>query len=237
MRARTLLATMGAGLIVVVGLVLGTRLRLQSEARAGHPERATSQQSTAPSATVPDLRPEVARFLEEHREFGRASWAEALPDWAQGQRQAVRMSSGKRLVFYLQEAEVLTVFETSSFGRNKVWGEYPAASADEPERGVHKTEDLPSYTIDVVNLMRGGKYGDVIVPSLSRTTPKDDRERILRAISKKESLTEASLYSTEEAFKANTSSSYLNAHPRALKEGYLGSLRNGKFTPGETVFP
>ncbi len=89
---------------------------------------------------------------------------------------------------------------------------------------------LPAYTvIDQVKLLSGGKYGDILITSFSKSTPADVRESVLRRIAKKEGFTEAALYCTMEAYKANFSSSYLETHPDALNEGPLGSLKGGKF--------
>ena len=97
---------------------------------------------------------------------------------------------------------------------------------------------LPKYEVlSRFKLMQNGRvYGDVLVPSLSRTTPADRREKLARAICKHERLDDIDLYSTKEAQKANLSASYAESHPDALREGFLGSLKDGTFLAGE-VYP
>jgi len=105
------------------------------------------------------------------------------------------------------------------------------------------TDGLPTYKIlAVVQQRQGGrpngpKAGEVLVPSLSRNTSAEFRERVARGISAAEGFDELELYSTEDAEKANSSASFAEAHPDALRNGFLGSLREGKFTAGEEVFP
>ncbi len=77
----------------------------------------------------------------------------------------------------------------------------------------------------------------MLIASLSRKTPAAERERVARGIAAAEGFDELSIYSTEDAQKANVSASFAKAHPRAMKEGFLGSLREGKFTAGEELYP
>jgi len=98
-------------------------------------------------------------------------------------------------------------------------------------------EDLPAYQIiNRVDMISGKKYADVLIISFSKRTPEWRRESILRRIAKQEGFTEASLYCTMDAYSADMSASYLKAHPDALEEGYLGSLRDGKFNMGSWEF-
>ena len=71
----------------------------------------------------------------------------------------------------------------------------------------------------------------VLIPSLSPRTKSGEIERICRIICYEESIDECSFYSTMEAYEASNSDSYRLAHREALKEGYLGMIRNGKFFP------
>lgn len=86
---------------------------------------------------------------------------------------------------------------------------------------------LPDYRV----LDKVGGYIDVLVPSLSVNTPTDSLERLIRRIARAEGATQVTMYRTEEAFRANFSSSYAEQHPGALEAGYLGSLSGGRFTP------
>jgi hypothetical protein len=82
-----------------------------------------------------------------------------------------------------------------------------------------------------------GRFGDALIPSPSRKTPAAERERVTRGIAQKERLTKLAIHSTEEAYKANVSASFLEKHPNALKEGFLGSVKENGFYPGEATFP
>ena len=86
---------------------------------------------------------------------------------------------------------------------------------------------LPDYRV----LDKVGGYIDVLVPSVGVDTPADSLERLIRRIAQAEGATEVTMYRTEEAFRANFSSSYAQQHPGALEAGYLGSLSGGRFTP------
>ena len=92
---------------------------------------------------------------------------------------------------------------------------------------------IPEYKVLFqVDLMSGaGKFGEILISSYSKDTPKEERESTLREIIKKEGFVSAALYSTEEAYKANSSESFSKAHPDALKNGYLGQIsEKGLFT-------
>lgn len=97
-------------------------------------------------------------------------------------------------------------------------------------------EELPAYTIPSrVDLLVGGRYGEVLIPTMTRDD--DDRERVFRAIVAREGFTRAAFYSTEDAFTANGSAAFLEANPEALREGFLGSLTSGDYVAGEVAFP
>ncbi len=99
-------------------------------------------------------------------------------------------------------------------------------------------EPLPAYSkLFVGPVVTGGLHGEILVPDVSRSSPASKRESIARRIARKEDLSQLELYSTEDAYKANSSASYLKEHPDAMKRGYLGSLKDGAFTPGEKFFP
>lgn len=91
----------------------------------------------------------------------------------------------------------------------------------------HEIEGLPEYEVlDTVQLISGeGVYADILIPSFSSETLIEVREEILKKISKKEGFVSIGLYCTQDAYKANYSSSFLDNHPNALREGYLGKLR------------
>ncbi len=92
--------------------------------------------------------------------------------------------------------------------------------------GSENDKKIPEYKVLFqVDLMSGaGKFGEILISSYSKDTPKEERESTLRKIIKKEGFVSAMLYSTEEAYKANSSESFSKAHPDALKKGYLGQI-------------
>jgi hypothetical protein len=109
----------------------------------------------------------------------------------------------------------------------------PPTSVDGPPTA----SETPGYQVlDTVDMLTGGRYGEILVTSYSRQTSIAGREATLRTIMAKENLSRADLYCSEDAAKANSSSSYAAAHPDALKTCFLGSIHDGAFTPGEAAF-
>jgi hypothetical protein len=195
--------------------------------------------AAAPSTLNPLLLPEIGAFLSVHREFGKPSSTESVPNWAQGKRQRVTFDSGRSLLFYIKEGRVVAVYEdTAAAGRKMVWGEYEQYVAPAPSTRA-AVPGLPAYKVlfSVQKFGGGGRYGDVLVSSLSRTTPAKTREEIARKIARKEGFSQVSLYCTEEAYKADNSESFSKAHPGAMKRGFLGMIQDGKFIPGEVLYP
>ena len=186
------------------------------------------------------LLPEIKDFLTEHREYGNPVAVEAVPNWAEGKRQRVTLEiSGKRnsLLFYIKDDRVVTIYEDGVNGRKKIWSDYEPVESSIP-KDRNETEVLPSYTVlSSTKKMSGGKFGDILIPSFSRKIPVKKRETIFRAISSKEGIEDVSFYSTNDAYKANISASFLKSHPDALRKGLLGLLQGGKFTAGETLYP
>lgn len=91
---------------------------------------------------------------------------------------------------------------------------------------------LPQYTtLFSVDLFSGkGKFGEVLIPTLSKNVKSAEREKTFRGIMESEGWVSISAYSTEEAYKANSSESFSKAHPNALKDGFLGGIdENGKY--------
>jgi|GEM_PF-3065578 hypothetical protein len=110
-----------------------------------------------------------------------------------------------------------------------------AKESTQPEntntQNIEKQISLPEYEIlDEVDQMVGGKYGDILIPSFEPDMNTDSLSKVAFAIMEKEGLDEAAFYSAESAQKASFSSSYQKKNPNALKEGYLGAIREGKFT-------
>ena len=188
--------------------------------------------STRTEAPAPELLQSIHQFLEDHQGFGTPVSAQALPDWAEGKRQRVKFGNGTILIFYSKDDVVVTVYEDNpQNGRKRIWGDYSPPPEDQLANTQREaTGDMPPYTIiRSMNLARGGKQADVMIPSLTRDTPKDERMMIARRIMKKESLSAVSMFSTDEACKAHYSSSFAEAHPDA-SSGFLGQISPGSDT-------
>lgn len=100
------------------------------------------------------------------------------------------------------------------------------------------TAEMPAYRIlSTGHRTIGSKSGEVLIPTLSRTTSARDRESIARRIARLEGIDELSIYSSEEAYQANVSGPYAEQHPEALRRGLLGMIRSGAFTSGEEIVP
>ena len=213
-------------LIAVVILVIGCS---DSKMR---PRKTTSAPAAMPASEPSDVLPGIRFFLNEHKKFGSPIETQSLPDWAEGKRQRVQFTNGRNLLFYLKDSNVVTVYEdTETEGRKKIWSSHSGTA--EYAKSISKQGEgiIPDYTIiSAINLMSGGKHADVLIPGLSRSTPREIRSNIAFAILKKEGLKSLSMYSTREAYKADYSSSFAKQHPDA-KKGYLGSISmdTGKF--------
>jgi hypothetical protein len=185
------------------------------------------------------LLPEIQTFLNQHSEYGNTTTIQEVPDWAKGKRQRVNFDNGRSLLFYTKGEAVMTIYEDQpGIGRVKIWGVTEIDEAS-PATDRQATEVLPAYRVLFsVNRADGtGRYGDILVSSLSRETPAARREFIAHQIAKVENLASLNLYSTEEAYEANMSESMLKAHPDALRKGFLGTLRGGEFIAGEISNP
>lgn len=91
---------------------------------------------------------------------------------------------------------------------------------------------IPNYTtLFSVDLFSGkGKFGEVLIPTLSKNVQSREREKIFRGIMKSEGWVSISAYSSEEAYKANSSESFSKQHPNELKDGFLGGINEkGKY--------
>lgn len=186
---------------------------------------------TSAAKPLPQMLPGVRNFLESHSEFGEPIGTQAITDWAQGKRQRVQFSSGRNLLFYLNDGVVTTVWEDSTEkGRTKIWGTYALPPKDPlKNQDRSKTDSLPSYTIiRSMKMASGGRQADILIPEFSRDTPEELRSKTAFRILQAENLVSLSLYSTQEALKANISSSFAEKNPDA-KEGILGGIYNGKW--------
>ncbi|MGE5574016.1 MAG: hypothetical protein ACM3ZU_13525 [Bacteroidota bacterium] len=194
------------------------------------------KQQTSVAAT---MLPEIRAFLDQYPEYGKVVAVTSQPDWVKGRRQTIttRTNGGLRdYLFYTEQGQVQTVYAlTEDQGRVIVWGETESHPMNAQEEPIARpaVNQLPAYTILLsVDLADGtGRMGDILIPSLSPSTPRAKRESVARAIAAKEGFVAAYLYSTREAYEADMSSSYAKAHPDALKSGFLGFLEQGKFMP------
>jgi len=209
----------------------------------GQPNPPNGQPAPPPSASATTVHPAVTAFLAEHPEFGTPGNVEESADWAEGKRQIIAFGSGKFFEFYERHGKIITVWETGR-GRERVlvWGKPFEPEKFTPEQKP-ASGGLPAYKVlSVVQQKRAGaprgpKYGEALITSLSRKTPVAERERVARGIAAAEGFDQLYIYSTEDAKKANSSASFADAHPNAMRQGYLGSLSEGKFTAGEETFP
>ena len=168
----------------------------------------------------------IQTFLADHQEFGSPRSTQSVPDWEKGKRQRIQFTSGRNLLFYLQNGKVITVYEdTETEGRKKIWGIYSSGDAEYAKDVSRQAEGvIPDYTvISAINLLAGGRHADIMITSLSRSTPLKKRSKVAFAILKKEGLKSLAVYSTQEAYKADYSYSFAEQHPEASK-GYLGSI-------------
>ena len=182
---------------------------------------------------------EVEVFLDTHSQFGRPISVQEIPDWLEGKRQRVRFASGRSLLFYTKDGQVVAVYEDMpGNSRVKIWGEYANLDANPDSLGLRSGEaGLPDYEIIFVTraMSGGGNLGDVLVPSLTPRTSSAERESVARQIANKENISRLTLYSTREAYEANVSESYARANPDALRNGLLGALRDDSWTPAEQM--
>lgn len=96
---------------------------------------------------------------------------------------------------------------------------------------------MPEYTVlETVNQMVGGRWGAVLVRTLSRDTTAARRGEIAREIARLEGLAEVSLYCSEHAWKADFSASYSARYPNALRDCSLGMLKGAQFTTNDNLY-
>lgn len=86
---------------------------------------------------------------------------------------------------------------------------------------------LPEYVV----LDKVGSYLDVLVPALTVEATAEELAPVARGIADAENVDQVSLYSTEDAFRVNFSSSFSDRNPDALADGYLGMWDDGTFQP------
>ena len=80
-----------------------------------------------------------------------------------------------------------------------------------------------------------GMLGDILIPSLTRED--EGREEIFRTIATVEAFDVVFFHATEASFRAHRAQLKDGEHREALRVGFLGALREGTFTPGETRYP
>ncbi len=182
-------------------------------------------QENRQKVTIKSILPGIEDFVNSHPEYGSITETKDMPDWAYGKRQLV-ITNKYNYLFYLYGNEVTGIWKyTSNGGREQIFHK------DIPElpKNVHResTEELTAYIIiyQVDMGVSRGKAGSILITSYSKSTPKEVREKTLRKIAEKEGFTQADLYCTMEAYKANYSESFLKKHPNALKDGFLGRVR------------
>jgi hypothetical protein len=135
------LALVGLGFLAMVALFVALMMIAAQVPRGRErPRDADGPRADRPVADVPvaaadiGMRPEVAAWFAEHDEFGApASLQHEMPDWAKGPRQGVDTQTGRSLLFYIKNSEVLAVFTNGYGEREKVWGEYDTPDPPPPK--------------------------------------------------------------------------------------------------------
>ena len=96
---------------------------------------------------------------------------------------------------------------------------------------VGDNEKLNYVILDQKETLNGDVYADILVKSYSPAdTPVEIRKEVAIKIAEKGGFDQMCLYSTEEAQKANFSTTYARENPGALEEGFLGRYMKGEFT-------
>ncbi|GAB6283279.1 MAG: hypothetical protein STSR0008_20390 [Ignavibacterium sp.] len=177
------------------------------------------QKQTVVSAILPG----IEEFVRSNSNYGTIKEFKNMPDWANGKRQQINTTTGNYL-FYLYGNEVVGVWEYKSNGeREQIF--HKDIPSEQKNVNREAASGLPAYTIiDQVNLLSGGRYGDILITTYSKSTSKKLIEKVLRQIASKEGFTQAALYCTMDAYKANNSASFSKEHPNALNKGFLGML-------------
>lgn len=173
----------------------------------------------------------IRDFIDNNKNLGKFTYFEKKEPWMHGDRYSVSTSEDTFL-FYLYNEENKVVSVNVKDQNDNIQNIYREEVPDLPDNFKRKaTEVLPEYIIiDQLDLTSGGRHGDILIKSFSKETSLNKREKIIKKIIEKENFTQADLYCTREAFEANMNSSYSESHPNALKNGYLGSVRDNKFS-------
>ena len=245
---RALLAIVG--LVVVVAAASTFLLSGQTQPTISdntHQAAESSGTASAQAVVQPQVAPRppetilpaVAAWTKKYSEYGSPTAVATLPDWIGGRSQRVSLDGGLVLRFYLVNDTVNIVYEESPGGGLKVFGHYSAPF--ELARSVQReaTDGLPAYTVlNATQNLSGEIAGNILVPSLTRKTPAQQREDVFRRIANREGLLTAAFYSSAEAYEADRSEAYAKSHPSALRKGSTGLLMwTGQFTPGEVLHP
>jgi len=199
--------------------------------------------NSAPQKSITPVKPDVVSTLlpgikdfitQNSSQYGTVKETAPQPDWANGKRQEVATTTG-RYLFYTHNNEVVGVWKYESNGKRKQLFQKDIPHTPQNVE-VKATSGLPPYTILFqVNIAGGkGKMGEVLIPSYSRSTPKEKREATAKQIARKEGFTDLILYSTYEAQKANNSSSYAQQSPTAMKNGFFGLTQKRNFYSGRS---
>lgn len=122
-----------------------------------------------------EVLPEVSAFLLEHPEFGEARRTQAVPNWLKGKRQRITSSTGRELLFYMLDGQVVTVYEDApssvpgqDWERKKIWNIY-APKETPPKRSV-KTLTSPFLSPAVVAFL--DEHDEFGTPRASRPPSK-----------------------------------------------------------------
>lgn len=95
---------------------------------------------------------------------------------------------------------------------------------------------IPKYKILYEDkMLRGGKFASVLMQSLSIKTPVEKRKEIAKKFAEEKGYIWVTIYSTEEAMKANENANYSVKHPGVLEKGFIVDYNKGKFVIGRVI--
>ena len=114
----------------------------------------------------------------------------------------------------------------------------PKEAGRGPQGRTPKRPELPTYeVIEKIAQINGVTTADILIKSYSRQTPVAERAETAKLIAREEQSDEVCLFNSRSAQKAQYSDSFMKKNPHDYRMGYLGSYRDGTFTPGEHYCP
>jgi len=171
----------------------------------------------------------VSEWANFNRAVGEIVAVRTLPDWAGGRAQQVELVDGglmlegdRTLNLYLVGDEVNIAYEVCTDGQMIVFGHYGEWFELEKPIVRQATDELPSYTVLFAAQNICEIAGNVLVPSMTKDSPEEERRTIFEQIAQREGLLTASFYSSEAAYWEDVNGS---------SAGITGRIWEGKFKP------